>query len=303
MTIKIKWTEAAIRAEAAKYSSKVEFRRSNGSAHNATRRFPGLIDELFENQRRSWDEQSIRAEAAKYSRRVEFFQCSHSAYAAARRLNLIDELFDNKYHSWDEQSIRAEAAKYSSKVEFFESSHSAYVITLRRFPGLLDELFDNQQQSWDEQSIRAEAAKYSSKKDFDRGNTGAYRAAHRLGIIDELFDNQPKYTDADVFYIWQVEGHEWFGKPVFKFGITSARIGMDRIKGCASSNRIRAVNVQLFKTDLTVAKGWEDIFHDAFPTVPDLGFGDGKTEFRACDPAAVQVLVDYIQPAVLRLAA
>ena len=338
-----KWTEEAIRAEAAKYDSKGEFKRGNHSSYNAAHRL-GLINDLFENKYRYWDEQSIRTEAAKYDNKKAFQIGNSGAHSAASKRfpDLLDDLFENKYRYWDEQSIRTEAAKYDSKKAFQLGNGSAYCITCRRFPDLLDEMFNNQRRYWDEQSIRTEAANYSSKSEFACGNSGAYGAASRLklldelfdnkyqywdepslrteaakydskasferehsraynaarvrfpGLLDELFENQPRYTTADVFYIWQVDKCEWFGQPVFKFGITSLRLGMNRIKLCAKINRIKAVDIQLFKTDM--AKMWEQLFHDVFTVVPDLGFVEGKTEFRACCPKTLQQMVGLILP-------
>ena len=194
---------------------------------------------------------------------------------------------------WTETAIREEAAKYSSKAEFFRSCQSAYQSA--RGLGLLDELFENQYRYWDEQSIREEAAKYSSRVEFVRGRESAYDAARTRfpGLLDELFpENDYRYTDADAFYIWRAGHCEWQGQPVYKFGLTSQRCGMARIKACASANKVRATGIKLFHSE--TAALWEEIFHSTFTVIPDLGFQDGKTEFRACNEADLANFLAFI---------
>lgn len=290
------WDEQSLRTEAVKYDNKTAFRNGNGSAYTtALTRFPGMLDKLFKNQSRlKWTEQKIRTEATKYESRIAFQRGSKGAYNVALSLGLLDEIFENKVWSWDEKSVRELALRYNSRAEFQRENKGACFAAYRRFPNLLDEIF-GKAICWNKDKIRNEAAKYPTKIAFRRGNHGAYSSAHGRfpGLLDELFKNQPKYTSGDVFYIWRVAGCEWMGQPVYKFGITSNRMGIERIKSCASRNRIKAVDIQLFSAD--AAKAWEQLFHSTFTVVPDLGFNDGKTEFRACCPKAVQQLVESVQ--------
>lgn len=296
------WDEQSLRAEAAKYNSKVEFFRNNcGAVDAARKRFPGLLDELFDNLRSRWDDQSVRTESAKYESKSAFYRGNSGAYAAAIRLQIIDSLFENKIQYWDEQRIRDEAAKYESKKAFDNNGRGA--CNAARRLGILNELFQNKKKPvWTKLEIREAASKYDTKVAFQHGNTGAYLATIRRfpGLIDTLFDDHPKYTDGDAFYIWRVDGYEWLGHPVYKFGITSARLGLNRIHGCARLNRVKAVDIQLFQTD--IAKEWEKLFLDMFTVIPDIGFENGKTELRACCPKAVQQLVESVQPKLLMAA-
>jgi predicted GIY-YIG superfamily endonuclease len=143
----IKWTEDAIRREAIKYNSKVEFANGNQSAYNASRKL-GILDDLgFVNKYNYWDEDAIRREAKKYNSKVEFQKGSPTAYKAALRLGIIDKPgsvkkdglgFVNKLKYWDEDAIRREATKYNTKIEFVKGNPSAY--NASRKLGILDDL-------------------------------------------------------------------------------------------------------------------------------------------------------------------
>jgi len=136
-----KWNEDLISQEAAKYSSRKEFKLNSQAAYVAAVR-AGLLDKLFPNdkQKIKWNEDNLSQEAAKYSSRGEFAKNSQAAYIAALRLGLLDKLFSSRPNTkWTEDTISQEAAKYSSRKEFQLNNPAAYVAASRK--GLLDKLF------------------------------------------------------------------------------------------------------------------------------------------------------------------
>jgi len=237
-----------------------------------------------------WTEDAIRTEAAKYDSKVAFYRGTRGAYRVAYKRGLLDELFgENLHQHWTEEAIRAEAAKYDSKVAFQRGSGGAYQTALSRFPGLIDELF-GENVRWTEEKIRTEAPKYDSKIAFQRGSGSAYKAARKRfpGLLDELFNNHYRYTDADVFYIWKVKG-----KPVVKIGITSKRVGIQRINICAINNKVEIEELHLFETEHS--KTIEKLLHQSYRHIPK-GFSDGKTEFRTVTPNSYKKMIETIQP-------
>jgi len=78
---------------AEEYQSKKQFQNGNNAAYSACRKnFPGLIDELFENQLTYWSEGDIREAASHYSTRNEFRKGCSRAYRAGLRSGIIDDL-------------------------------------------------------------------------------------------------------------------------------------------------------------------------------------------------------------------
>lgn len=202
---------------------------------------------------------------------------------------------------WTEDSLRAEATKYSTKTEFCKKNGGAYKAARVRFPGLLDKLFVNRKAGrtyWTRERLATEAAKYSTKAEFARGSFSAYMATivRFPKWMDELFENQPRYTDANVLYVWRVKGVMFNEQPVFKIGVTSRRLGKQRIYECARKNKIEVENIQLF--DTLRAGDLERQVHQLLSTVPDCGFTDGRSEFRSCSEEDMRVVCDLLNHTV-----
>ncbi len=188
---KVIWTLQSLTTEASKYSTKEEFRRSNGSAYGACLgRFPGLIDQFFDNHLRYWkDEEKILEEARKYTKRSDFKRESSGAYKAALSLfpQILHEAFGKPLvRKWVLSDLLAVASKYSSRAEMLKLNSGAYA-AFSNFPGEIDKIFPPKYRYWSKESdIRAEASKYRTKAEFVCGCVSAYGAALQLGIIDEL---------------------------------------------------------------------------------------------------------------------
>lgn len=144
---------------------------------------------------------------------------------------------------------------------------------------------------WTITKVRKAARKFKDKMTFKRENCAAYQAARRLGILDQLFKSSQSCTVADAFYIWKAGSKEWKGNPVIKIGITSSRLGFERIYDCAGRNKLKVADVWLFKTEH--ATKVERCFHDVLREVPDIGIVDGKTEFRACSEVDLSHIVSF----------
>jgi len=271
--------EANVRAEATPYTTKKEFAIACQVGYKAAREL-GIIDELFENVYTTWDEESVEVEASKYNTKSEFRDSCPKAYRAAIKLGTIDELFGNVYKTWDEVSVREEASKYNTKSEFKVGCKSrAYRVALAL--GIIDDLFDSTYTYWDEDTIRQEALKYSTKKEFQYSCVSGYGAALRLGLIDDLgFTAGATSSDNDMFYIWRVVDLEYKGINVYKYGMTSKRLGDRRVQHVAKRAGVQydivlMVNVER-ATDIEVeaSKLGEKV---------DLGWPEGSTEVRALD--------------------
>lgn len=94
----IAWSPDRIKAAAARYEHRSDFRARERLAYNAAQRW-GLLDAVCAHMDRkpyvrpaTWTRERIEAEAEKYYRRSDFKRGSPPAYHAARRRGILDEV-------------------------------------------------------------------------------------------------------------------------------------------------------------------------------------------------------------------
>jgi hypothetical protein len=229
----MKWTIKTITDESKKYQSKADFYKGNSGCYSTCmRRFPGLIDNLFNNQIKPvgyWSKDTVIEEAKKYKTKYELRKNCSSAYTAALKNHpwLLDDLYKGEGKSrWNEDLIRNEACKYSSKSDFKKNNSGAYSSAIKRFPGLLDKLFKNKYKLLSKEDIILEAKKFKSKSTFQAGNRAAYMAAWGRfpGLLDELYGTHIRYGKRDSVYVWKAIDN------IYKIGVTSFDLGIARIK-------------------------------------------------------------------------
>lgn len=285
--------DANVLAEGRKYASRTEFQRGSNGAYQAAYKRK-LLDQLYPSKLANWsDDATVLAEGRKYSGRKEFESGNVSAYYAACKRKLLDQLYPSKRADWsDDATVLAEGHKYASRTEFSRGSVSAYNVALKR--GLLDQLYPSLLADWsDDASLLAEGRKYASRTEFNRGNTGAYQTAYRRGLLDLIEwpeENAP--SDNDAIYIWRAVGAYFNGHPVYKIGVTSARLGTARIEQVAKESGfevdlICCEPVQCKATEL------EAKLHILGENPGYTGF-NGATEFRALSPASLYAAITII---------
>jgi len=106
-------------------------------------------------------------------------------------------------------------------------------------------------------------------------------------------------SDNDTIYIWRAIGARHHGKPVYKVGITSARLGEKRIKQVARKHEVGYEVVIIAETRLPAM----DIEAEIKKIGDDPQYiGDGATEFRAMSDKELRKalnLIDLVQTKVL----
>lgn len=138
---------------------------------------------------------------------------------------------------WDVDKILSESSKYDTRKDFKSKSPLAY--SSARKQGLLDEVCAHMRCGrtfWDRESVVFEASKYSTASEFSIKQAGALCAAKRDGYWEDLKQTwEPsRFTcDNDVIYIWQIISPLTGDSNLYKVGVTSKRIGTNRIKVCA----------------------------------------------------------------------
>lgn len=229
--------------------------------------------------------------ASSYNSRWEFCQADAVAYRYALRFNIINDLFPSrKIIKWSRESVVVEASKYNSRNDFLNAARGAYGAAERL--GLLDSLFGGRV-VWNEDNIRLEASKYNSRSAFEFSSASAYNAALRIGLMDQLgFESRINGNDNNAIYIWRAVGQVYNGNPVYKIGVTSARLGVRRIEQVAKGvgfefEVICCEAVQCKASDLE--KKLLILGED-----PRFSGFDGCTEFRALSDSALYAAISLI---------
>ena len=149
---------------------------------------------------------------------------------------------------------------------------------------------------WSYEIITEEAAKYSSRVEFQRGNSMAYRAAVKLGIIEEISQHMERpLSDKDAVYIWRAINERYNGNPVYKIGITSARLGKQRITEGAWSSGSKAELIVMAKMPGKAVEVEAELL--TLGDNPGYSGFCGSTEFRALSDNDLDKSLAIIQSA------
>lgn len=135
----IKWTEAKIRAEAAKYDSKSSFRRGCKTAYHCALQ-QGIIDDLgFKNKQRTWTDEALLTEAAKHPDRKSFMKADSGAHSQATRRGLLKSFrFPEARRKLDDYELIAIGRQHPTRSQFQRADGGAYSTALKR--GLMEQM-------------------------------------------------------------------------------------------------------------------------------------------------------------------
>jgi hypothetical protein len=148
--------------------------------------------------------------------------------------------------------------------------------------------------TWTDEMLAAEAAKYFTRGEFAKGHNSAYQIANNRGLLDavcaHMEDGSP--SDNDAIYIWRANGIQHHGRNVYKIGVTSARLGDQRIVKVAKSSGFSPKVLRLAKVT-EKARFIESKLLEMGQAPGFTGF-DGCTEFRALTDDEVDFIVEMI---------
>ena len=293
---KNKWSDdATVLAEGRKYASRTAFAVGSCGAYVVAKR-RNLLDQLYPSKNAPWSDEGVLAEGRKYASRSKFMRGSCGAYEVALQRGLLDQLYPSTLNDWsDDATVLAEGRKYASRAEFRHGTSSAYNAARRR--GLLDQLYPSSLRDLsDDSTVLAEGRKYGSRGEFQSSDCGAYGAALRRNLLDQMTWFARPLSDNDAIYIWRAVGEYFNGNPIYKIGVTSARLGEARVEGCA--------NKAGFEFDLVCCEPVQCKATDLEKKLLILGENpcyvgiDGYSEFRALSDSALYAAVSLICSAI-----
>lgn len=174
--------------------------KGSRGAYRFASKIPGLLDELYGNQKFVWTEEMLRVEAAKYESLSDFQKGSGGAYVTCikRFPNLLPSIFERQIQDWKtESAVRLEMAKHATRSELQSKCSGCYKSVVAKFPHLLDEFYGPALvRRIDSETCLAEARLCSSRGEFADRYVGSYQYALRHGIdLDSLFPKRYVYWD------------------------------------------------------------------------------------------------------------
>lgn len=284
-------------AIAAKYKTKKEFRQQDASNYSNMVRHKA-IDVCCAHMKELrkpdgyWTLERCKAEAAKYNSQAEWRKSSDASVQIAHKNGWIREctahmqITQKPYGYWTAEKCLEASKPYKNSQEWKDSDKHSYDAAIRL--GVLAECkahmsrkYPDALLKWDKESCLASAKKYNTVADWKRAEAGAYKRARELGYktecIAHMEDRRP--SDNDAIYCWKAVGLTYNGKQVYKVGVTSARLGNQRIQMVAAKARIEYEIVFLLG-GFGCATDIEDemLLIGDDPLYCDM---DGATEFRA----------------------
>ena len=192
------WTKEMVIEVAKKYETKNEFCIKERRACLIAKR-NGWYEDATKHMRITkimWDEDLIKKEAEKYTNKTDFKKGSPNAYRAAEVRGILDNITQNmspsrinKYDKiWDRESAEKEVSKFNNIKDLRDNEGGLYMAIHRHgWNDLLNRL-ESKIIKWDENSIMDKAKLYDRVIDFRNGDSKAYNAAKRLGIINKVRD-------------------------------------------------------------------------------------------------------------------
>ena len=239
----------------------------------------------------------VMAEAAKYSRRTDFKKADPSAYRHAVKHKYTAELPIPTQVKWTLALLKKEAAKYNARKKFALGASGAWDAATRM--GVMDDVCAHMTGGrtvngfWTKERCAAEALKFAHRTEWRNSPASytAYQTANRRGWLDWCCAHMGdrRGTDNDTVYVWKAPGEYYNGKPVYKLGITSERLGEQRIRQVNSGAEIVILQAVTGK-----ATDHEKILH-ILGDDPKYVTGDGRTEFRALSDSELNEAIQYIQ--------
>jgi len=232
-----------------------------------------------------WTDEMLIADAARFETRGEWQRKSSYAYKTACNRNLLDVCcagMRQVYTSWTDEMLIADAARFETRKEWQCVSNAAYCAARER--NLLDVCCVHMRQvltSWTEEMLIADAARFETRSEWQRGSGSAYATALRRNLLDVCCAHMSRASgmDNDAIYIWKAVGWTYNGEQVYKVGVTSARLGTQRINKVCQRVDVESEIVMLAKVNgkaTALESTLLSIGHD--PKYVDF---DGCTEFRA----------------------
>ncbi len=260
--------------------------------HSARAYYMGWARELFSHlskYNRNHTIESVQIEALKYKHRSDFFNNSRPEYKAAGKLDILDIVCSHMTKkkmgaiAYTDRELIDEALKHNTKMDFKHNGNAMYQVAGKR--NMIDKICSHMTglNTWSKEDVLKVAETCSTRTEFKTKYGGAYNYARTNNIYEEVMKDIPQSRirgEYNIFYIWEAIGERWNDKPIFKIGVTSKRLGIERIERVAFTNNFEHKIHVLIESD--IASYLESTLLNKFNDIPNIS-GEGATEFRAIE--------------------
>lgn len=259
-----------------------------------------------------WTLERCLEEALKYKTRKEWEKKNASSYTIARKKGWLDQSCSHMRevkkapNHWTLERCQEEALKYTTRYEWTSEHTASYSRAHKN--GWLDQCCSHMteiikpKRYWTLERCKEEALKYNTRNEWRKKHNNSYSAASAKGLVDQCCSHMADGlgSDRDVVYVWQAEGQYYNGEKVYKIGITSARLGNQRVEQVAKTNDMQAKLIVLQYVGRYYTPTLEQHLL-AFGEDPKLDATDGSTEFRALTDEQLQTIIAIIKAHPIQL--
>lgn len=213
-----------------------------------------------------------------------------------RHRDLYESMFPHRPTKYTRELLIEIMRTYETRKQFERCERAAHIAALSFFPKLIDEVFQpliREAGYWTVDRLAEQAAQYPTKEDFRRGNLSAYSKASKLGLLDSFGFIDGATGDYDTVYIWKVVGHQHNGLGIYKIGVTSFRLGLDRIKRVSQLSKMRFEVVALERVGSSACSIEAELLR--LGCSPGLSGFCGATEFRVLTQRELDLALFILQ--------
>lgn len=198
-----------------------------------------------------WTPEKAISESKKYKTRKSFaLNCQGGYQYLVRKklLHLISFEVEVKRHFIPDFEVICAIKSCKTRTEMSERFSGEYSAVFRRkyLKEIYHEHFGRGKTSkyWNHKRVRDEALKYSTKGEFSKKSSGAYEYAINNGILDDVCAHMEVIlSDYNCVYIWKVSGRN-----IYKVGVTSERLGEERIYSVSRKSGLPAEGIIISKS-------------------------------------------------------
>ncbi len=230
--------------------------------------------------------QSATLDALKCRTRKQFQEEYGSAFWFAKKNEVMDIVCAHIpiIRRWNKKDAFTEALKYNTRIEMKNADRglSAFLYQNEYITDACTHMTKLVKQPiWTYDKLQELVSSLSTIPELKETSLSAYQIILRNGLGDMIkhLERKGPISDYDVFYRWEAVGEKWNDKNIVKGGITSKRIGINRIKTVAKKFgfKYKILEYTCCNNALELETEWKRKHTD----IPKLEKLDGYSEFRA----------------------
>ena len=302
------WDKLKLIKSARRFSTRNEWVKGDYKAYTACHRrgwmndseITGHMEKVVED----WDKPKLIKSARRFNTRGEWVKGDRNAYQTCVNRGWIDDPEITGHmrcgrEKWTREDIIESARRFNTKSEWLKGDPNPYDACRHRgwmndsdITGHMVKL----REDWDKPKLIKSARRFRTRGEWQKGDPNAYAACCSRGWL-----NDPGITghmvqgdnasDNDAVYFYEFE---YARTTLYKIGLTSVRLGDERIKYVMGKAGCQPFNIFIWQVDN--AREIEQKML-AVGTQQEFYHGEGSTEMRILTPEQVRRVLRIAQNA------